>query len=540
MALFHKHRLVHLPDELLLLIVHFLCEEKSKLSNDYILSLSRVCRLMRRFCFAPLFGRLRLKQTDRLRLLQAKCAEDIEFARLIKELDLSLICLTEKWLPMQGPPYLYGPDILPNFIPSLVSLERLHLPAYQLDPNLLAILNSHPKLTTVVVDHSGLNVLRKLWLQTPLSMSKLEVDSMSLDTRFGFHPDPYNDLDSQDPDFHSLMSRNLRLVHLVIRGESNIISGPGTVVIPGLKAVDIDLCAKPMALLSWLPAFIHRHSSLQTIKVFDYQSIWLHGWDKFWPFSLLDASERHTLTSTVELVAFWISPHKPASPFDDWQVVRVEVEVKEADGVSALRLLSVLAPQLTSLILRIRLPTRFSVRSVRSTDLVSSLCALKSLQKLELQYVYEEFSHEHLPCALPSQDSASPISGCVDAHAVFRSLSACIAKRVTSLSLIHIVDAGDDFRADCGYQHWSFDVTYQVGLNREIEFEGLPRFSISQNFRPPDDIAQSLSMTKENTEYYDPLRMYLAESEEEDVALQQLCHIYSESCGDSNPLCDGM
>ncbi|KAK6978127.1 hypothetical protein R3P38DRAFT_3235878 [Favolaschia claudopus] len=454
---------------------------------------------MRRFCFAPLFARLRLNQTDRLRLLQAKCAKDSEFARLIKELDLSRVHSTEEWLTRQGPPYLYGPDILPNLIPSLLSLERLHLPAYQLDPNLLATLNSHPKLSTVVVDDSSLDDLRKLWSQTPLSMSKLEVDSASLDTGFGFHPDPYSDSASQHPDFRSLMSRNLRLVHLVIRGENNIIFGPDTVVIPGLEAVDIDLCAKPVALLSWLPAFVHRHSSLQTIKIFDYQSIWLHDWDKFWPFSLLDASERHTLTSTVKLAAFWISPHKPASPFDDWQVVRVEVEVQEAGGVSALRLLGVLAPQLTSLILRIKLATRVSVRS---NDLVSSLCTLKSLKKLELQHMYEQLSHEHLPCALPSRGH-SQISGCVDAHAVLRSLSACIAKRATALALIHIVDGRDDFRPDCGYHPWTLNVTYRVGLNREIGPEGLPRFSIPKTFRPPDDIAQSLSMTKENTEYYD-------------------------------------
>ncbi|KAK7031570.1 hypothetical protein R3P38DRAFT_3265604 [Favolaschia claudopus] len=502
MAFFRKHRLVHLPDELLLLIVHFLCEEKSKLSNDYILSLSRVSRLMRRFCFAPLFSRLRIKHTDRLRRLQAKCAADIEFARLIKELDLSWVHSPEEITGRQGSPYLYGPDILPDLIPSLISLERLRLPACQLDPNLLATLNSHAKLTTVVVDDSGLNDLRKLWSDTPLSMAKLEIDSASFDDCFGSQLNPYRGSASQHPDFRSLMSRKLRLAHLIIREESNIIFGPDTIVIPGLEAVDIYLCAKPlaMALLSWLPAFVERHSSLKTVKIFDYYSIWLHHWDMFWSLSLLDATERHTLTSTVKLAAFWISPKKPvASSFDDWQVVQVDLEVNDADGVSALPSLGVLATHLTSLILRIKLPTCFSVRS---HDLVSSLCAIKSLQKLELQHVYKELSHEHLPCALPSQRSASPISGCVDAHAVLHSLTARIAKRAASLTLIHIVEEGDDFRVGCGYHSWTFDATYKIGIDRQIEFEGLPRFSIPKTFRPPEELARSLFLTKENTEYY--------------------------------------
>ncbi|KAK7031579.1 hypothetical protein R3P38DRAFT_820733 [Favolaschia claudopus] len=514
MAFSPKHQLVHLPDELLLLIVHFLCEERpeSIMSMSrynpsaqhwkgvvYILSLSRVCRLMRCFCYAPLFSRVRIKRTDRLRLFQAKCGEDIEFARLIKELDLSTVRSPDEWSRTR---YLYGPAILPTLIPLLISLERLHLPARQLDPNLLATLNSHPKLTTVVVDNSGLDDLRKLWSDTTLSMSKLKIDCASFDKCFGSQLDTYRGATSQHPDFHSLMSRKLRLAHLIIRKERNIIFGPDTIVIPGLEAVDIYLCAKPlaMALLSWLPAFVERHSSLKTVKIFDYYSIWLHHWDMFWPLSLLDTAEQHTLTSTVKLAAFWISPNAPVtSSFDDWQVAQVELEVNAAEGFSALPFLGVLATHLTSLILRIKLPTRLSVRS---NDLVSSFGALKSLKTLELQHVYEELSHEHLPCALPSQGSASAISGCVDAHAVLHSLSARIAKRAASLTVIHVVDKGDDFRAGCGYHSWTLDATYQVGSNREIKFETPPRFSIPKTFRPPDELARSLFLTEENTQYY--------------------------------------
>ncbi|KAK7031580.1 hypothetical protein R3P38DRAFT_3507205 [Favolaschia claudopus] len=498
MAFSPKPRLVQFPAELLHLIVHFLCEENSKPPNDHILSLSRVCRLMRRFCFAPLFSRLRIKHTDRLRLLRAKCAEDIEFACLITELDLSWVHSPDEWSRTEGSRYLYGPDILPTLISTLLSLKRLHLPAYQLDPNLLATLNTHPKLTTVVVSDSALDHLKKLWSKTLLSMSKLEVDSASLTAYLEFRSKSYR----ESPDFHSLISRNLRLAHLIIGDESNIVFGPDIIVIPGLQAVDIDLCARPAALLSWLPAFVERHSRLKTVKIFDYGSIWQHDWGKIiWPFSLLDASERHLLTSTTKLAAFWISPlnKSAASSLDDWQVGQVELEVKEPAGIAALPLLGLLAPHLTSLILRMKLSTRFSVRC---NDLISSLCALPSLQKLELPHLYRELSKEDIPCGLPSRSCASQISGCVDAHAVLRSLSACIYKRATSLAIIRVVDGDNDIQDGCRRRPWTLDATYKVGSNGEIEFEGFPRFSMPQIFRPPDDVAQSLSLTEENTEYY--------------------------------------
>ncbi|KAK7031588.1 hypothetical protein R3P38DRAFT_821121 [Favolaschia claudopus] len=223
-------RFVHLPAELLLLIVSFLCHanEKSKSSKYHILPLSVVCRRTRHFCFTPLFSRLSIKHSDRLRLMQEKCTEDPQFSRLIKELDLRYVDCPEEY---RGT-YHYGPDILPALLPALLSLERLHLPSEQLSFKLLATFNSHPTLLVVETSDPYLNALRGMASETTESMSKIQVVSATLDLVFGF----------DDPAFHSLMSRSPRLVHLELRDEINITSGPGTVVIPGLETLGIQVC----------------------------------------------------------------------------------------------------------------------------------------------------------------------------------------------------------------------------------------------------------------------------------------------------------
>ncbi|KAJ7241936.1 hypothetical protein B0H12DRAFT_855694 [Mycena haematopus] len=107
MAFPPPERLVRLPAELLLIIVHFLCEENSipvpyaeeydeeKLAfpSRHLRSLSVVCRRLRDLCISPLFSQLRVTHTDQLRLLEAKCVAEPEFARLIRSVEVAVVTL---------------------------------------------------------------------------------------------------------------------------------------------------------------------------------------------------------------------------------------------------------------------------------------------------------------------------------------------------------------------------------------------------------------------------------------------------------------
>ncbi|KAK7031585.1 hypothetical protein R3P38DRAFT_2924564 [Favolaschia claudopus] len=498
MALSPNPPLLHLPAELLLLIVRCLCEPRNEIKsiNDNILSLSRVCRRMRDFCFVPLFSRLKIKHTDRLRLLQKKCTEDLEFSRLIEELDLRNLHSPHEHLGMklsQGSdePYCYGHEILPELLLHLPSLVRLYLPEEQLNPKLLAAFNSHPKLATVGINDSSLDALRELASGTSLSMSKIQVEYATLDMLFGFHR----------PRFHSLMSQKPRVRHLIIRDKRNIMSGPGTVVIPGLENLDIGVYRMPTSLLSWLPAFVKRHPNLQLIRIFDHESILLDDWKSFWSLSILDASVRHTLTTAVKVVAFSISPTNVSASLDDWQVTQVELEIIESMGVSALAFVSMLAPRVSSLV--IRMPAR-AMCPVHFDELVSSLCTFSSLKKLQLDKFYRHLVKDEIPCTLPSQANVGTFSGCVDAQAALLLLSADISERASSLALVHVTDEDYDYETAYGRYSWTLDVTYNVNTNREIEFVSTSRFHMSGIFRPPDELAQRLFMTAKNTRYHPP------------------------------------
>ncbi|KAJ7355379.1 hypothetical protein DFH08DRAFT_1076482 [Mycena albidolilacea] len=493
MTLAPRSRLVNLPIELQLIILHYLCEthqipptewgEGQKLAFYFHLrSLSLVCKHLRRLCLSPLFSRLKITHTRQLRLLETKCAAEPEFARLIRQLDLTHVHSPEEHasrrrelVKISGRVdiYRYGPHIFPAFIPGLKSLEWLGLEATQLDADLLSTLNSHTTLVTVAICDRELDVLRTSFSSTSMSLSKIRVHSALLDILPGL----------RSPALHSLTSRGIRLAHLILRNETNIRLGPGHLLIPGLETLDVGVYKQPTSLMSWLPLFVERHANLQTIKFSGYASIWTHNPDILFPLQFIDAVEREALTGTVDLVAFSLSRTRSAVSLDDWQVAHLQMEITKGAGVSAMRIASSMAPRISSLVVRM---SRWGKQPFHTEDLISSLCLLQDLRTLELHCVHRHLLFEgEAPWALPpSSPGLLPTSRCNVAHAALRWLTARVAQRALALDFIRITDEGYDFINHQNYP-WRFEAIYRVEQNREIGLYGTPVFRVGYRFRKP-------------------------------------------------------
>ncbi|KAF7356984.1 hypothetical protein MVEN_01034800 [Mycena venus] len=487
MALSAQSRLVRLPTELLLIIVYLLDVDGSSPvsfpeswggpkstspSPSHLHSLSLVCRYLRQLCLPPLFSRLKIAHTYQLQRLKDKCGIQSEFACLIRQLDLAHVHSPEEQGSQRaGKTYRYGPDILPALFPCLKSLEWLALDVKQIDANLLAIINSHPKLVTVTTCDRNLETLRTLFSATSLSLSKIRVHSALLGFSIGF----------RSPPLLSLMGRSLRLAHLIVRDESNTKAGPGTLLVSGLETLDIGVYshASPM---SWLPAFVERHPNLQVIKFSGDGSNWRQNPDILFPLQFVNMLERNFLTGTVNLLTFSVSRTRTASSLDDWQVVHLEMEMAKGAGFSALAIASLIAPHISSLNVQV---SRKAMEAVQADDLIASLCLFQSLQRLELHGLSKHLIIDgEVPWDLPLSDAVLPTSKCVVAHFALRWLTACVAQRTLSLDLIHITDEGYDSLNHRSYR-WVLEVTYRVQQNRDIELHGTPRFVAGYRFSKP-------------------------------------------------------
>ncbi|KAJ7223034.1 hypothetical protein GGX14DRAFT_656928 [Mycena pura] len=498
--------LVRLPTELLLIIVHLLDErnpvsfsesggkpKSASSSPSHLHSLSLVCRYLRQLCLPPLFSRLKIAHTYQLQRFKDKCALESNFACLIRlvqvgpscsvtpivddespfrQLDLAHIHSPEEQVSQRvGKTYRYGPDILPALFSCLKSLEWLALDVKQIDANLLAIINSHPKLITVTTCDRHLEILSTLVSATSLSFSKIHVYSALLGLSVGF----------RSPPLHSLMGRSLRLAHLIVRGESNTKAGPGTLLVSGLETLDIGVY-NHASLMSWLPAFVERHPNLQVIKFSGDGWNWTRNPDILFPLQFVDVLERKSLTGTVNLLTFSVSRTRTASSLDDWQVAHLEMEITKGLGVSALATASLIAPHISSLNVQM---SRRAMEPVQADDLITSLCLFRSLRRLELHGVFKYLVIDgEVPWDLPLSDAVRPTSKCVVAHSALRWLATSVAQRTLSLDLIHITDKGYDLLNHRSSQ-WVLEVTYRVQQNRDIELHGKPRFVAGYRFPKP-------------------------------------------------------
>ncbi|KAJ7643343.1 hypothetical protein DFH06DRAFT_597847 [Mycena polygramma] len=479
--------LVGLPNELLLLIVDFLCEVNSLPATGcecetiiftcHLRPLSLVCQRLRRLCLSRLFCRPKITHTKPLRLLTAKCAVDPHFVRLIRRLDLTHVESPEEREDRNlrrtrhdfvHDGYYYGPDILPALLPCLKSLEWLDLNVDQINGDLLSLFNSHPSLATVAVLDARLDAVRALSLATPLSLSKIRVHS-AISLRL------------QSPAMHSLMSRSLRIAHLILRDAINLRVGPGTLFLPGIETLEIRLGLQAASPMSWLPAFVERHTSLKAIKFSGRGSIWSKNPDILFASQFLQAVERESLTLMVDLLSFSISRTRSTSSLDTWPLVHLELLIPKGAGVSALCIACQMAPHLLSLDVKM---SRFDNDPVHTDDLISSLSIFPSLRRLELHRAYNHLVFEgQAPWVLPPSKAAKRTSNCLDAHRALRWVTACVAQRALSLDFVHITDQGYDSLNGRIRDQWSLSGTYGVRRNGNLELYGTTKFVAADRFQ---------------------------------------------------------
>ncbi|KAJ7156868.1 hypothetical protein C8R43DRAFT_1234622 [Mycena crocata] len=463
---FETSQLGRLPTELLLIILDSLCEtirpglkQKPQLySTRHIHSLSLVCRRLRHLSVPRLFHHLKCTNAQQLVLLKEKCMNDAWFARLIRQLDLGLDLGDTDSL-----------DILLSLLPLLESLEWLDVDAEQVDANLLAMINAHPTLNTVAIHDLLPDDLRDLSTSTSPSLSKILLYSVVSDCTFTL----------QCPTLHALMSRRPRLAHLILRDGTNIKRGAGTLSLPGLENLDIHLYHQPSSPMSWLPAFVERHTSLHTIKFIGDMSgsIWRSNADIRFSLQFIDAVESEALALATALNAFTVSRTSRALSLVDWEVTAIEITIQGPAGVAALSMASSLAPSISSL--EIRMPRLMSSPLIHVDDLILALSRFPSLQVLKLRDTYRHFLFKgHLP---PS-DSAQKTSYCMIANAALQWLMSRVAQSVLSLQLVNITDEGHD-RAGHSLHPWRLKAAYRVQSNRDLESHGTPEFVMNYRYK---------------------------------------------------------
>ncbi|KAJ7777365.1 hypothetical protein B0H16DRAFT_1505243 [Mycena metata] len=484
-------QLVWLPAELLLIIVDFLCETRvtgpskgrrrpktisSSTSTLHVRSLSVVCRRLRQLCLGRLFSRMRISHFKQLHLFMAKCTVDVGFASLTRELDLAHV-ISQDGEDAQLVAR-YGCDILPALLPCLQSLEWLDLDETQIDANLLAIVNSHPTLVTLGIYDEHLYALRRLSSSTSLSLSKIRVYETRLDCVY-----------TRDClELDTLMRRGPRIPSLSVQEGGN--SQHGTLSLPGLEKLDVQIASQHAASISWLPAFAGRHTSLHLIK-FSALKLSALNWtwsrtpDVKFPLQFIREVERESLASAVHLKAFSISRTKSASSLDDWCVVALELKIIKAAGISGLRIASSIVPHISSLILGI---FRFA-KPIHADNVVSSLSLFPCLRQLELHSLHRHLLYEgHAPWILPSPDTSpvGNISGCINAHSAILWIVACVA-RTTRLEFFHFTDEGFDLEVsehEKRFSHpWSVKATYEIQRNNDLEFHGVPKLHVANRYR---------------------------------------------------------
>ncbi|KAJ7156905.1 hypothetical protein C8R43DRAFT_997666 [Mycena crocata] len=459
---------ISLPAELLLLLIDSLCftsrieAQKSSVisySTRHIHPLSLVCFRLRQLCIPRLFCSLRCTSTQQLVLFKAKCIQDAHFARLIRKLDLANV---------------ESLDILASLLSLLKSLEWLDLDAEQVDPNLLAIVNTYPNLTTVAVRDALPENLRDWSLSTSSSLSKILLPSVLSDNCFPL----------ECPALHALMSRRTRLAHLILCDKRSIRRGAGTLFLPGLEKLSIHLYLEPTCPMPWLPAFVERHPSLSTITyIGDLRgSIWRSNANLQFPLQFLDALEREDLRLATFLNAFTISRTSSASPLNEWEITAVEVTIEEAAGFAALRLASALAPRTSSLV--IQMPRHGSRHCIRVDDLLLALGRFPSLQALSFRDTYRHFLFKgHLPPSDAVQNKTSDkTSDCMVANAALRWLISRVAQCSLRLELVDITDEGHDREGHSLYP-WRLKAAYRVQSNRDLEPHGTPELVVHYRYK---------------------------------------------------------
>ncbi|KAJ7818177.1 hypothetical protein B0H14DRAFT_3877163 [Mycena olivaceomarginata] len=194
--------------------------------------------------------------------------------------------------------------------PFLTSLVRLDLKPDALDTHLLVVVSSHPTIVTVAIR-------------------------------------PPHNFDI----FPALLERGVRFSHLVLEDKRIIDDfSASSLLLHDLKHLDLFFVYGSTnygSIQNWLLRFAQRHTRLATVK-FTYNQGWRHDPDAPFAtdFRAAMAAER---IWTVTLNSFSIARSAAWTSLQDWRVTQLELGLRDATGILALKAANVLAPHLSSL-----------------------------------------------------------------------------------------------------------------------------------------------------------------------------------------------
>ncbi|KAJ7089823.1 hypothetical protein B0H15DRAFT_1022049 [Mycena belliarum] len=239
--------------------------------------------------------------------------------------------------------------------------------------------------------------------------------------------------------------------------------------------------------MSWLPAFVDRHKSLEIIKFTgdQYGSTWCQNPDILFPLRFIDALDREGLGRVAAALNSFSVHRNGRASIDTWQVTELQMTIEKSAGLAALSIATSLAPRLSSLIFC--MPPH-DKRPVDIDDLLSALACFPSLRRLDLRYVYPNLRWEGpTPWALPPSDMGQLVSECMVAHAALHWITSRIAERTSTLELVHLFDEGFDGKG-CLVHQWTFDATYQVRRSfGAVEIHGTPKMDMASRFTQPQN-----------------------------------------------------
>lgn len=406
-------------------------------------------------------------------------------------------------------------DNLPELLPHLTSLVRLDLKAEKVDARLLAAVNSHSSLATVVVRDSELRGLVALVLSInlpfpqilasmDLSFSKIVVSTTTVDLP-----------GLKSAGFRAVIQRGASFSCLGLHDEVNLDdagTGSSLPVLPHLEQLHLNLSRNTYSIQNWLPSFARRHPHLRTIILADwYGRYWSRRSEAPFASDFVHALSREGITR-VTLSSFSISRPASWTSLTDWDVVQLQINFGFARLLSATAFSAVvaatmmLAPQVSSLDLV--LPD--TIQPIHIVNLSTGLFddirthflslqndfanALGSLQSLRTLHLTNAYGYLHVNGQAPWAPSkreqraardARGTSTCITAFDAVRWYAGRVAQEAPALELVHITDAGRDGMGRFS-SPWSLQASYRVRSveARDLEMIGPPKLVIDPKHLP--------------------------------------------------------
>ncbi|KAJ6581144.1 hypothetical protein B0H19DRAFT_495200 [Mycena capillaripes] len=482
--------LLSLPAELLLIILNKLYEihhfpARRLLQDGYLTrtrpttfrsiggihSISTVNRRLRSLCLSILFKITRCTSLERFREFSAACIADPEFAGLIRELDVVEID---------------NRDTLAELLPRLTSLVQLDLKANILDAALLAIVNAHLTLATVVVRDSRLKGLVKLLSSTELSFSKILVSTTILDRDLAFNSE----------ELLAVVQRGARFTQFILQYGFNPQAGASSqIILPDLRHFDLATWGDNIPPGSWLPTFALRHTYLHSIDINNADSLGKHH-DADLPFvRKFLAALRQAKENRVRLCSFSMLRPTSWESLTDWEVVRLELKVNHAPyvfhiGFPALKTIAKLAPRCSSL--DIILHASAGMEPMHTDAFAKPFASMPALRTLHLTNGYEHLQAGGSTPWIPSRRGAARArqdvmgtSTCVAVLDAMPWYMAHVAQKSPALELVHVTDSGRDEKGRITTP-WSHRASYRVRPNeaRDLEIGGTPKLEMADIYLP--------------------------------------------------------